>query len=41
MIVADGIPADVLSHGNVRTVYGVEVVSGGGDIPYIVPIREL
>jgi len=41
VIVADGIPADVLSHENVRTVYGVEVVSGGGDIPYIVPIREL
>ena len=41
VIVADGIPADVLSHENVRTVYGVEVVSGGGDIPYIVPVREL
>jgi len=41
VIVADGVPAEVLSHENLRRVYGVEVVSGGGDIPYIVPVREL
>jgi len=41
VIVAEGTPADVLSQENVRTVYGVEVATGGGDIPYIVPVREL
>ena len=41
VIVAEGTPAEVLSHENVRTVYGVEIVTGDGDIPYIVPVREL
>lgn len=40
-IEAQGKPADVLSHENFRKVYGVEVVTGGDDVPYIVPLREL
>ena len=40
-IEAQGIPADVLNHENFRKVYGVEVVTGGDDVPYIVPLREL
>ena len=40
-IEAQGKPAEVLSHENFRKVYGVEVVTGGDDVPYIVPLREL
>ena len=40
-MVAEGAPQKVLSHENLRRVYGVEVATGGGDVPYIVPVREL
>jgi len=40
-IVAQGKPAEVLSDENFSRVYGVEVVSGGEEVPYIVPLREL
>ncbi len=40
-IVSEGIPAAVLSQDNLRKVYGVEVATGGDEIPYIVPVREL
>ena len=40
-IEAQGKAAEVLSHENFRKVYGVEVVTGGDDVPYIVPLREL
>ena len=40
-IASEGKPAEVLSHENLRQVYGVEVASGDGEVPYIVPVREL
>ncbi len=40
-LVAQGMPSDVLSDDNLKAVYGVEVIKGGGDLPYIVPVREL
>lgn len=41
-IVAEGIPEDVLSAENLRSVYGVEVATGSdGEVPWIVPVREL
>lgn len=40
-IVAEGEPSTVLSKQNLRAVYGVEVQTGGGEVPYIVPVREL
>ncbi len=39
-IVAEGTPSEVLTENNLRTVYGVEVQMGGGDHPWVVPIRE-
>jgi len=40
-IASEGLPSSVLTAENLRHVYGVEVVSGGGDVPYIVPVREI
>lgn len=40
-IVSEGKPATVLSRDNLRQVYGVEVATGGDEVPYIVPVREL
>ncbi len=40
-VVSQGKPAIVLSRDNLRQVYGVEVATGGDEVPYIVPIREL
>ncbi len=40
-IVAEGQPCDVLSHEHLQSVYGVEVVKGDGELPYIIPVREL
>lgn len=39
VMAAEGSPADVLSADNLREVYGVEVAAGGGDVPWIVPVR--
>ena len=39
-IVSEGEPAAVLSRENLRQVYGVEVATGDGEVPYIVPVRE-
>lgn len=41
ILVAQGAPADVLSDDNLRDVYGVEVVKGEGELPYVVPVREI
>jgi len=40
-VVAEGLPQQVLSRENLRDVYGVEVEFSGGDIPVIVPVREV
>ena len=40
-IVSEGKPATVLNRDNLRQVYGVEVATGGDEVPYIVPVREL
>lgn len=40
-VVAEGDPSSVLSRENLKNVYGVEVEYGGGDIPWIVPVREV
>jgi len=40
-IVAEGAPDSVLSHDNLRKVYGVEVVTGDAQVPYIVPLSEI
>lgn len=40
-VVAEGKPSTVLSADNLKNVYGVEVEFGGGDIPSIVPVREV
>ena len=39
-IVAEGSPTEVLTEANLKTVYGVEVKMGGGEHPWLVPIRE-
>lgn len=39
-LVSEGPPATVLSHDNMRDVYEVEVATGMGEVPYVVPIRE-
>jgi len=39
-LVAEGTPAEVLTETNLKTVYGVEVQMGGGEHPWVVPIRE-
>jgi iron complex transport system ATP-binding protein len=43
MIVGAGIPSDVLTQENIRTVYDVEakVINGNEEKPYIVPLRPL
>ena len=40
-VVAEGVPSIVLNAKNLREVYGVEVEFGDGDIPSIVPVREV
>lgn len=40
-VVAEGAPMQVLSRENLKEVYGVEVEFSGGDIPWIVPVREV
>ena len=40
-VVAQGEPSIVLNAKNLREVYGVEVKFGEGDIPSIVPVREV
>lgn len=40
-VVAEGAPMQVLSRENLKEVYGVEVEFAGGDIPWIVPVREV
>lgn len=40
-LVAEGAPMDVLSRENLKDVYGVEVEIAGGNIPWIVPVREV
>ena len=40
-VVAEGLPQQVLSVANLKEVYGVEVEFSGGDIPLIVPVREV
>lgn len=40
-IVAEGKPMQVLSRQNLKEVYGVEVDISDGDIPWIVPVREI
>ena len=40
-VVAEGLPSEVLNAENLKNVYGVEVEFGDGDIPSIVPVREV
>ena len=40
-MVAQGEPATVLSAANLRGVYGVEVISGRDEMPWIVPVRRV
>jgi len=36
-----GTPADVLTDEHIRAVYGVDVLRGDGEVPWIVPVRKL
>lgn len=38
---ADGAPTSVLSDAHLESVYGVKVMSGGTDVPWIVPVRQI
>lgn len=40
-LIAEGAARDVLTERHLRDVYGVDVVSGGGDVPWIVPVRRI
>ncbi len=40
-MVANGLPLEVLNRANLKDVYEVEVEFGGGDTPWIVPVREV
>jgi len=39
-LVASGAVANVLSKDNLRQVYGVEVIAGCDEVPWIVPVRR-